>query len=474
MSLEKPSDSHPVAPTGAYGPDPLYRLLTPSEDSDWECAFMGAIATPSTTLDHCMNEFKADNHNNEKDHEKSPMETEMSEMAEIFSTGTQASENAPIEMGCEETIAELHVPISNSRTFPEETLTLSGSTANASELISLWTPQFLPETGQQLFLQKDKASHVCMPLHLVEGREDPEKDEGIGSPVDDSPFFSNYVSGTAGEGNESVNEPKTAFFEKCNILQWAIDDQQISDIPGMMEDNLRPYHLNIKGEKPETVTSASLSGVESDQEFVHELKKELSDIIKFGKTETDSPQPSTSHYGTPDGTPLSIDSSPETPLKRKRGRPARESPLDITPKLPRLTSSVRASDTEVTYYSDSCGALTDNEVSALKYRRMRDLNNEASKRCRETRKNKQSNREKELEEIQVKNAKLRKVVKIMEHEILLLKKKILTDISNPSMKISLARRRMMNPESGGAGINESPLLNETGEQPDLNAFWSLP
>lgn len=76
--------------------------------------------------------------------------------------------------------------------------------------------------------------------------------------------------------------------------------------------------------------------------------------------------------------------------------------------------------------------------------------------------------------MRVQNAKLRKVVKRMEHEILLLKRKILTDISNPSMKISLARRRMMNPESGRADIIESPLLNETGEQPDLNAFWSLP
>merc|ERR1712107_717463 len=52
---------------------------------------------------------------------------------------------------------------------------------------------------------------------------------------------------------------------------------------------------------------------------------------------------------------------------------------------------------------------TDDEVSALKYRRMRDLNNEASKRCRENRKSKLGNAEAELRNLYEKNLQLRKL-----------------------------------------------------------------
>merc|ERR1711874_429112 len=61
-------------------------------------------------------------------------------------------------------------------------------------------------------------------------------------------------------------------------------------------------------------------------------------------------------------------------LKRKAGRPERQTPIQIT---------------EVPTTSD----LTEDELRSLKYRRSRDLNNEASKRCRKNRKEKQQEKE---------------------------------------------------------------------------------
>ena len=53
-----------------------------------------------------------------------------------------------------------------------------------------------------------------------------------------------------------------------------------------------------------------------------------------------------------------------------------------------ILSTASTSDSETSL-------LTDDEVSALKYRRMRDLNNEASRRCRDRRRVNQENKEKE-------------------------------------------------------------------------------
>ena len=83
---------------------------------------------------------------------------------------------------------------------------------------------------------------------------------------------------------------------------------------------------------------------------------------------------------------------------RKRGRPVDNSPREITVKLPRLrrdrrTSTTSASDSDLVSCSESSvSGMTEDEISALKYRRMRDLNNEASKRCRQNRKRKQVGR----------------------------------------------------------------------------------
>merc|ERR1711963_1244415 len=99
---------------------------------------------------------------------------------------------------------------------------------------------------------------------------------------------------------------------------------------------------------------------------------------------------------------------------RKRGRPS----------LPSASRSI-------TPHPSTQGAsdLSETEASAQKFRRMRDLNNEASRRCRENRKLKQELAERELEELLVINKERRSMVAEMEKQVAEMKAKILQSVS---------------------------------------------
>merc|ERR1711944_380711 len=66
---------------------------------------------------------------------------------------------------------------------------------------------------------------------------------------------------------------------------------------------------------------------------------------------------------------------------------------------------------------DSSSALSSEEKKAHKYRRMRDLNNAASKRCRLNRKRKMGDMEQEEEELKEKNMRLQIQVQQLEKTV---------------------------------------------------------
>jgi len=84
-------------------------------------------------------------------------------------------------------------------------------------------------------------------------------------------------------------------------------------------------------------------------------------------------------------------------LKKKPGRPERKTPIQIT-EIPKKGSV----------------GLTEDKLKAAKYRRARDLNNEASKRCRQNRKEKQLTKERECQELAKRNEELKEKVQQME------------------------------------------------------------
>merc|ERR1712079_613791 len=87
---------------------------------------------------------------------------------------------------------------------------------------------------------------------------------------------------------------------------------------------------------------------------------------------------------------------------KKPGRPERDGPYQIPP-IP--TRNARM-------------GMSEEELQGLKYRRMRELNNQASKARRAKRKNKQQAMEEELE----KNLRLRQQLEVMEEKYAKLKK----------------------------------------------------
>jgi len=87
-------------------------------------------------------------------------------------------------------------------------------------------------------------------------------------------------------------------------------------------------------------------------------------------------------------------------MKKKPGRPAREGPYQI-PTIPSR---------------NALNGMSEEEIQGLKYRRMRELNNQASKACRAKRKNKQQMLEEELVVEQERNLRLRQKLETMEKE----------------------------------------------------------
>lgn len=95
-----------------------------------------------------------------------------------------------------------------------------------------------------------------------------------------------------------------------------------------------------------------------------------------------------------------IHSVKRTSMKKKPGRPEREGPYQI-PTIPSR---------------NAMNAMSEEEIQGLKYRRMRELNNQASKACRAKRKNKQQLLEEELVVEQEKNLRLRQKLETMEKD----------------------------------------------------------
>ena len=104
---------------------------------------------------------------------------------------------------------------------------------------------------------------------------------------------------------------------------------------------------------------------------------------------------------------------------RPRGRPARVH-----------TSSENTSEHH-NYSNDSSSMST----AERRYRRMRDLNNIASQRCRLKRKSKMQNAIDELKLSEEKNTELKMKVRILEEQVKTLKKHFIDKISNPAKKV---------------------------------------
>jgi len=490
MSLEKPTHSLQVQKEDrgetTNREDPLYRILSAEEDSDWEYAFMGAIRKPSTTTAPFLLRGEDIRENLDQENqpqclkESSPTYTKLNVLQPVQEIG-------PIEIKPSGTITEIRecyvTVVCDDK--PEGSLTIAEDqgaelqpiSCTAPGLNNLWSQEFISASPGSLGVYRNSPNpYSTAPLHIVEGRDDPE-DEGIcmTSPPP-SKFLSPVKTVNKLEVKPIVQHAEASpvrpeeFFEKCDILKWAIDDQDIGEMPGI-SCGQTPSDI------PATVTSACANTQQfmkphpTTNLFIQDVKEEVEDSVTdslpLWSTQTTTPTPRRTIFED------THDNAPAAP-KRKRGRPSRNEPRDITPKLPRLPHGPNTSDSEYAYVSDSGGLLTDDEVSALKYRRMRDLNNEASKRCRQTRKEKMASEEAELNSLAERNTKLKATLNKMETQVIDLKAKFLAEIRNPSTKIAIARRQMIGSRLGyDSNIIGSLMDTESDQLPDIHSFWSI-
>ena len=244
-------------------------MFAPSEDSDWEETFLSVLrpsssSTPATTSSSRSSSTTAtatssssrgedEDPSENKDQEQDQKQNEV-DNSEI---GLNASNSQPIELLNENSqVVEVEVPVVDG--VP------SGS--------------FKPLWSQEFISCASPTSFRCVPLYKVEGREDPEKDEGFNEP--ESPFKSGgpMLSGgdvtcTDGEGsqndaNTSQEEPSKSpnhpekFFDNCDILQWVINDSNISN-PNIL--NTSPSSSSSEEEhRPTATTTRFISDMKRD------------------------------------------------------------------------------------------------------------------------------------------------------------------------------------------------------------------
>lgn len=460
-------------PSESAQEDPLDRMFAPSEDSDWEETFLSVIrpASSSTPAPSSSGRGEDEDHSENKDQEPDQKPNEAKN-----SNRLNASNSQPIELLNENSqVVEVDVPV------------MEGVPSGSFK--PLWSQEFISCTSPTNFR--------CVPLYKVEGREDPEKDEGFNepeSPFKSSPMLSggddssanrdnshNDTNNSPEEPGESPNHPEN-FFDNCDILQWVINDSNISN-PNILnmsptpssEDALRPtatttsfirelkrdysaeeratnQPTTIQFAMPTHTNSSSTSGNaanELHQSVIQALKTSPLTLATPNGPESVMTQmlgietpsvagPSNSHGPANQGSALpeglfntgtsldrEIKSEPDPdwyyqPPKltgsRKRGRPALPSGLRLITPHPSSATGAAA-------------VLTEDEASAQKFRRMRDLNNEASRRCRENRKLKQEEAERELQQLMVINQEKKRIVAEMEKQVKEMKARILQDVS---------------------------------------------
>jgi len=505
-------------PSESAQEDPLDRMFAPSEDSDWEETFLSVIRPASSSTPAPSSSGKAEDEdpseNTDQEQDRKPNEVQNSNRL-------NASNSQPIELLNENSqVVEVDVPV------------MEGVPSGSFK--PLWSQEFISCTSP--------TTHRCVPLYKVEGREDPEKDEGFNepeSPFKSSPMLSggddssanreirhNDANNSQEEPGDSPNHPEN-FFDKCDILQWVINDSNISD-PKLL--NTSPTHSTDDEQRPTATTTRFISERKRDlptppeqeatnqptnsefaaathtnsssttaedlqgrmvvaakpqmpgnaaKELHHSVVQALNTNPSTLATQHGSESNTSQMLGIevpavagPSNLPpvanqqstlpdeglfdtLSLDPEiksepdpdwddqpPKLTGSRKRGRPSL--PSGVRPITPHPSTTATAAD------------LTEDEASAQKFRRMRDLNNEASRRCRENRKLKQEEAERELQELMVINQERRRMVAEMERQVQEMKARILQDVSGSS--------RLLQQRSPPGQQNNSP--------PNLSSMWS--
>jgi len=202
------------------------------------------------------------------------------------------------------------------------------------------------------------------------------------------------------DSNDSIEDVDTIF--NMDIVQCAIDETGLKSLK--MEEEEAAVNPEIAENQPIFQIQANTEPFGSSANFIHPTP---------GNFVTVTVDNGTLSQILPSIEPVKEEENPlfvipeVTTSKKKAGRPERQHPIKIT-EIPKHGSV----------------ELTPDQLKSLKYRRSRDLNNEASKRCRKNRKEKQEMKEQECDELAAQNLRLQEILSAKETELENLKMKL--------------------------------------------------
>merc|ERR1712232_195166 len=116
--------------------------------------------------------------------------------------------------------------------------------------------------------------------------------------------------------------------------------------------------------------------------------------------------------------------------------------------------------------------LTEGEVYAQKYNRIRRLNNESSRRCRLKKKLQQDLLQKELDNQTVHHAILMERCEALESKVRSMKTFILKHFKDPQKEIAMARKRIIFGDKINDDILGKMKIVVTKDLPDISSIWS--
>merc|ERR1712226_1195443 len=129
------------------------------------------------------------------------------------------------------------------------------------------------------------------------------------------------------------------------------------------------------------------------------------------------------------------------PAKRPRGRPRLPRREDTLPRRPRGRPATAPEYANVSEIDSEIEIMSGPQKKEAKYRRMRDLNNAASKRCRVNRKRKFEGMETEVQREEARNAKLKIQLEALETQVDSFKKTIIDMIKTKKQNQQIVQQQ---------------------------------
>jgi len=396
MSLKKPSVPALTGAAGSTKPAPTTLVDAFNfPDENWTQVLLRSVeptqketAPPTNTM--------VEDPREKMDHEKQTLFVTKPDYSTLNTpvmtpvlSNTPENESPLTKMLKTEGITELTLPVvyedPNPTTVPVDNMF-------PAEFDQLWqltsSPSFCPDPFQ------------CVNPRDAEGIQVPdfEIDEGID--VMEEFSFSPMLAANAGFENTDLI-PATI---EDGMANMTVDQRSLQTEPEAMEFDLLQFVVD------ETIAADTALPFQTIKEEDVDNTPEIAEPLPSTSAQADLVQTYTVEV--------------TTVKKKGRGRPPKTTPGLITPRPGRTTGSSRSSDHIYVVRSE--------DRDTQRYRRMRDLNNEASRRCRQNRKSKFFQLEIEREQLEKKNKALKFKLQKMEEIVSTLKQKFISDISNPA------------------------------------------